>query len=550
MRRVLFADTHCCNLLRFAAKEWGYLETSWSGWKIFRAYLGWTRRFCRLFFQLPKTWFYSVPSQQYIAIFFKAWHYTGLPLIVYWIYVLIHAQVLLEYVTCTFKAQGQIARSTPNIGLQMSRAGRWFDWKKLQIWLAWWGGRGWRLCSCRSHSRRGIKVQVHFRVRRLVAEQCMLRVYPWSSEGILLCFLQKMYIEDFRSQLVCQTPLKREFAILTQAEKPAPRRTNQRWHTGKYVFRQKNSTPSKTWCSATSRSRFIHNGCCSSRRSSCSSTGCRQWYLQSACQLLLSRLISQFPDPTVWWCECGYHQPWIQKKFCNLEFLCLMLPLLVVTGLAMSGLKTGSAAKLEVGASCKPWPSRHIQTLLTAKSDPLQLAAVRSSYAVTRAVCHGGKDRHSTPTKQEQRCSRMQFICLHGQTSNLHRFWSSCVKLKMEQMVERGRDTVTDLYGLDLIRSPRQQATQVVPWRRWRNAMSLFVAQARQKQKLPRQNTASLAAVFSRHENQDAWLRPAREERERERDLTLPQAAVKWQEHRVHCRLLRLTCTESLNIYK
>lgn len=157
-----------------------------------------------------------------------------------------------------------------------------------------------------------------------------------------------------------------------------------------------------------------------------------------------------------------------------------------------------------------------IQTLLTAKSDPLQLAAVRSSYAVTRAVCHGGKDRHSTPTKQEQRCSRMQFICLHGQTSYLHRFWSSCVKLKMEHMVERGRDTVTDLYGLDLIRSSRQQATQVVPWRRWRNAMSLFVAQARQKQKLPRQNTASLAAVFSRHENQDAWLRPACEERERE----------------------------------
>lgn len=143
--------------------------------------------------------------------------------------------MLLEYVTCTFKAQGQIARSTPNIGLQMSRAGRWFDWKKLQIWLAWWGGRGWRLCSCRSHSRRGIKVQVHFRVRRLVAEQRMLRVYPWSSEGILLCFLQKMYIEDFRSQLVCQTPLKREFAILTEPEKPARRRTNQRSH-GKTCF--------------------------------------------------------------------------------------------------------------------------------------------------------------------------------------------------------------------------------------------------------------------------------------------------------------------------
>ena len=63
----------------------------------------------------------------------------------------------------------------------------------------------------------------------------------------------------------------------------------------------------------------------------------------------------------------------------------------------MSGLKTGSAAKLEVGGKLQ---AMTIQTLLTAKSDPLQLAAVRSSYAVTRAVCHGGKDRHSTPTKQ------------------------------------------------------------------------------------------------------------------------------------------------------
>ena len=65
---------------------------------------------------------------------------------------------------------------------------------------------------------------------------------------------------------------------------------------GKHGFPKKNSTPSKTWCLATSRSHLIHNGCCSSTRSS-RSNGCRRWYLQSVCASLVVQVDLPIPWP-------------------------------------------------------------------------------------------------------------------------------------------------------------------------------------------------------------------------------------------------------------